>query len=162
MAFTILEVHHTGLTVRDIEASLAFWRDVMGFAVLYRATRTGAFAAEVTGVPRAEIAIAVLQAPGHRIELLEYRAPGDRAHLRPRPCDIGSLHLAFDVDDLNAALAVIAARGWTVAGAPQVVESGTRAGTRVVYLHDPDGTTIELMQPPRTTEPRDRAAPLRA
>ena len=148
MAFSILASHHTGITVRDMDASLAFWRNVMGFPLLYRATRVGRFAAEVTGVPLAEIDIAVLQAPGHKIELLHYRAPADRAHLRPRPCDLGSLHLAFDVDDLDAAVAAVSAHDWVMAGEPQVVEGGSRAGTRLVYLSDPDGTTIELMQPP--------------
>ena len=33
---------------------------------------------EITGVPGAEISIAVLKAPGHKIELLEYLAPADR------------------------------------------------------------------------------------
>ena len=146
--FNILHVHHTGITVRDIEQSLAFWRDVLGFRLQYRARRTGRFAEEVTGVPEAEIEIAVLLAPGHHIELLQYIAPGDRQHLRPRACDLGSVHIAFDVDHLDAALNHIAAHGWTAVGAPQTIAGGARNGTRVVYVRDPDGTTIELMQPP--------------
>lgn len=147
-AFTILRADHTGITVRDLERSLAFWHGVLGFELLLRARRSGAYAAEVTGVPGAAIDIAVLLAPGHKIELLQYLLPDGREHLRPRPCDVGSLHLAFDVDDLDAVLARIAAAGWTAVGEPQVVAEGARRGTRVVYARDPDGTTIELMQPP--------------
>ena len=146
--FKILQADHTGITVRDLEASLAFWQDVLGFRLQYRARRTGSFAEEVTGVPEAEIEIAVLLAPGHHIELLQYLAPGDRQHLRPRACDVGSLHIAFHVDDLDAALAHIAAHGWAPVGCPQTIAGGARAGTRVVYIRDPDGTTLELMQPP--------------
>jgi catechol 2,3-dioxygenase-like lactoylglutathione lyase family enzyme len=145
--FKILQADHTGITVRDLDASLAFWHDVLGFKLMYRARRSGAFAEQVTGVPGAEIEIAVLLAPGHKIELLHYLAPADRAHLKPRPCDVGSLHLALDVDDLDGAVRHIATVGWSAAGTPQTIEGGARNGTRVVYLRDPDGTTIELMQP---------------
>jgi catechol 2,3-dioxygenase-like lactoylglutathione lyase family enzyme len=148
LPFKILQADHTGITVRDIEASLAFWHDVLGFKLLYRARRMGAFAEEVTGVAEAEIDIAVLLAPGHKIELLQYIAPCHREHLRPRACDIGSVHVAFDVDNLDAVLAHIKASGWTAVGDPQIVAGGARNGTRVVYVRDPDGTTIELMQPP--------------
>ena len=147
-SFKILQSDHTGITVRDLEASLAFWQGVLGLRLLYRARRTGCFAEAVTGVPEAEIEIAVLLAPGHKIELLQYYAPNERQHLKPRSCDIGSVHVAFDVDDIEAAIAAIAASGWTAVGQPQVIAGGTRSGTRVVYVRDPDGSTIELMQPP--------------
>ncbi len=146
--FKILQADHTGITVRDLERSLTFWRDVLGFKLVARARRTGTYAADVTGVPGAEIAIAILLAPGHKIELLHYLLPEGREHLRPRPCDLGSIHLAFDVDDLDAVLARVAASGWAAVGAPQVVAEGARAGTRVVYVRDVDGTTLEFMQPP--------------
>lgn len=146
--FKILQADHTGITVRDIEASLAFWHDVLGFKLLYRARRTGTFAEEVTGVPEAEVEIAVLLGPGHKIELLQYIAPLHRAHLRPRSCDVGSVHIAFDVDNLEAVLTHIAASGWRAVGIPQTIAGGARAGTRVVYVRDPDGTTLEFMQPP--------------
>ena len=146
--FKILQADHTGITVRDMEASLVFWRDTLGFKLLYRAHRGGAYAAEVTGVPGAEIDIAVLLAPGHKIELLHYLAPAGHEILEPRPCDLGSVHLAFDIDDLDAALVHLAASGWTAVGTPQTIADGARAGTRVVYVRDPDGTTLEFMQPP--------------
>ena len=146
--FKILQAHHTGITVRDIDASLAFFHDVLGFKLQYRARRTGPYAEKVTGVPEAEMEIAVLLAPGHHIELLQYIAPGGRQHFRPRSCDIGSVHLAFDVDDLDAALAAIARHGWAAVGEPQTIAGGARNGTRVVYVRDPDGTTLELMQAP--------------
>lgn len=144
--FRLLQVDHTGITVRDLDASLAFWCEVLGFELLYRAHRAGDFAAGVVGVPGAEILIAVVQGFGHKIELLQYLAPADRAAHAPRPCDLGSLHLCFIVDDLDAARETLAARSWTMDGTPRVMEGGTRPGARLVYLRDPDGTTIELVQ----------------
>jgi catechol 2,3-dioxygenase-like lactoylglutathione lyase family enzyme len=145
--FRIIATDHTGFTVSNIERSLAFWRDVLGFELSHRAHHTGDLAAKVTGVPGAEILIAVLKAPGHRIELLEYLAPPDRKHLEPRPCDVGSVHVAITVDNLDAVLSTIAASGWTAAGQPQTLVSGPNTGRRIVYVRDPDGTTIEFMQP---------------
>jgi glyoxylase I family protein len=147
-AFHILGADHTGITVANLERSLVFWRDVLGFELSHRAHHTGVMASEVNGVPGAEISLAVLKAPGHRIELLEYHAPADRARVEARPCDVGSVHVAFTVDDLDAVLRAMVANGWRLAGQPQTLSSGPNAGKRVIYVRDPDGTTIELMQPP--------------
>ena len=148
-SFRIIAADHTGITVTNLERSLAFWRDVLGFELSHRAHQTGELAAEITGVAGAEIQLAVLKTPtGHKIELLEYLAPADRKHLRPQPCDIGSAHIALTVDDLDAVLSAIAPFGWNSGGNPQTLQSGPNAGRRVVYVRDTDGTTIEFMQPP--------------
>src|ERR1700719_1845928 len=147
-AFRIISADHTGITVANLERSLAFWRDVLGFELSHRAHHTGDLASEVTGVPGAEISIAVLKSPGHRIELLEYHAPPDRKRAHLRPCDVGSVHIAFTVDNLDSVLSTIAGSDWRAVGKPQVLKTGPNAGKRVIYVRDPDGTTIEFMQPP--------------
>ena len=151
--FRIIAADHTGITVSSLERSLAFWRDVLGFELSHQAHQTGELAAEITGVTGAEILIAVLKTPtGHKIELLEYLAPPERKSVDLRPCDVGSVHVALTVDDLDAVLSAIAASGWKSAGQPQTLRSGPNAGKRVVYVRDPDGTTIEFMQPPPATD----------
>jgi glyoxylase I family protein len=150
MSFRIIAADHTGITVSNLERSLVFWRDVLGFELSHRAHQTGELASEITGVPGAEISLAVLKAPGHKIELLEYLAPPDRKeHVDLRPCDVGAAHVAFAVDNLDAVLNTIAASGWKTAGKPQTLQTGPNAGKRVVYVRDPDGTTVEFMQPPQ-------------
>jgi glyoxylase I family protein len=149
--FRIIAADHTGITVSNLERSLAFWRDVLGFELSHRTHQTGELASKITGVAGAEISLAVVKTPGgHKIELLEYHAPPDRKQEADlRPCDVGSAHIALTVDDLDAVLKTIAASGWAAAGTPQTLQSGPNAGKRVVYVRDPDGTTIEFMQPPR-------------
>jgi catechol 2,3-dioxygenase-like lactoylglutathione lyase family enzyme len=148
-AFRIIGADHTGITVSNLERSLAFWREVLGFEFSHTAHQKGEMAQEITGVEGAEIKLAVLRAPGgHKIELLEYLAPADRKHTDIRPCDVGSVHIALLVHDLDAVLERIAASDWKAAGKPQTLQSGPNAGKRVVYVRDPDGTTIELMQLP--------------
>lgn len=149
MAFTVRAAEHTGITVTDLDRALAFWRDTLGFPLSHQGRLTGDFAAGVTGVEGADISLAVVVAPGgHRVELLQYHAPPSRTRMRPRPCDVGSVHLALTVDDLDAVLEAAAGAGWRSAGPPQEMAEGPRAGTRFAYLHDTeDGTTLELIQP---------------
>ena len=146
--FRIISADHTGITVSNLEKSLGFWRDVLGFEFSHTAHQTGELAEEITGIPGAEIKLAVLKAPGgHKIELLQYLAP-DRKLATVRPCDVGFEHVALLVDDLDAVLKNIVDSGWKSAGKPQTLTTGPNAGKRVVYVRDQDGTTIELMQPP--------------
>ena len=145
--FRIMSADHTGITVSNLERSLAFWRDVLGFEFSHTAHQKGELAKEITGVEGAEIKLAVLKTPGgHKIELLEYLAPAGRKRGNLRPCDVGSVHVALLVEDLNAALDRIVVSGWKAAGQPQILTNGPNAGKRVVYVRDPNGTTIELMQ----------------
>lgn len=149
--FRILSADHTGITVSNLERSLTFWRDVLGFELSHTAHQTGKMASEITGVEGAELRLAVVKTPGgHKIELLEYRAPSDcKQNVDLRPCDVGHVHVALIVDDLDTILGAIRASGWKAAGKPQTLQSGPNAGKRVVYVRDPDGTTIEFMQPPK-------------
>jgi glyoxylase I family protein len=148
-SFRILAADHTGITVSNLERSLAFWRDVLGFEFSHTAHQKGELAKEITGVDGAELKLAVLKTPGgHKIELLEYLAPADRKPANLRPCDVGSVHVALLVEDLDVVLKQIAAAGWKAAGKPQTLTKGPNAGKRVVYVRDPDGTTIEFMEVP--------------
>ena len=150
----ILAADHTGITVSNLERSLKFWRDVLGFELSHTAHQTGEMANEITGVQGAEIKLAVVKAPGgHKIELLVYLAPVERKwNVNLRPCDVGFVHVALIVDDLDAILSAINASGWKAAGKPQTLRSGPNAGKQVVYVRDPDGITIEFMQPPETVD----------
>ena len=123
---------------------------MLGFELSHTAHQKGELAQEITGVEGAEIKLAVLKAPGgHKIELLEYVAPADRKRASLRPCDVGHVHVALIVDDLDAVLQKVTAAGCKAAGQPQTLTAGPNAGKRVVYVRDPDGTTIEFMQLPK-------------
>ncbi len=151
-SFRIIAADHTGITVSNLERSLKFWQNVLGFEFSHRVHQASEMASQITGVAGAEIKLAVVKAPGgHKIELLEYLAPPDRKQgVDLRPCDVGSVHVALTVDNLDAVLSKIAASGWKAAGKPETLKSGPNAGKRVVYVRDPDGTTIEFMQQKET------------
>src|SRR5881398_4162319 len=119
--FKVIAADHTGITVSNLERSLEFWQNVLGFEFSHRAHQTSKMASEITGVPGAEIKLAVVKAPGgHKIELLEYLAPAERkGHVGLRPCDVGFVHVALVVDDLDAILSSINTSGWKASGKPQ-------------------------------------------
>jgi catechol 2,3-dioxygenase-like lactoylglutathione lyase family enzyme len=146
--FRVLSADHTGITVSNLERSLAFWRDVLGFELSHTAHQSGEMARQITGVKDAELKLAVVKAPGgHKIELLEYMAPADRNQKgNLRPCDVGHVHVALVVENLDPLLERIATSGWWGAGTPQKLTAGPNAGKRVIYVRDPDGTTIEFME----------------
>lgn len=145
---TVLATDHTSFTVADLDRSLAFWRDVMGFEVSGIVEPDPRFAADLTGLAGARARIAFVFAPGHKLELIEYRHPPGRDGPPPRPCDPGFAHVAFQVADIEAAAAAITAAGWQTMGGIETVPTGPRRGGRVVYLRAPDGVAVELMQAP--------------
>src|SRR5437764_14649168 len=107
MSFRIIAADHTGITVSNLERSLAFWRDVLGLELSHRPHQTGELASEITGVAGAEILSAVVNRYVHKIELLEYLAPAARKRMALRPCDVGSVHVALTVDNRGALLHTI-------------------------------------------------------
>jgi catechol 2,3-dioxygenase-like lactoylglutathione lyase family enzyme len=147
--YTILGTNHTSFTVSDLDRSVAFFTEALGFELLHRGGRDPRMIEAVVGVPGADIEVAYIQAPGHRLELIEYRGPADRGRVDSRPCDTGFAHVAFDVDDIDAALAAAAPYGFEPLSPPQDLAYGPNKGGRVVYTRDADGVTVEYIEPPR-------------
>lgn len=146
--FRVVGTNHTSFTVSDLDRSVAFFTEALGFALLHRGPRDPAMIGRVVGVPGADIEVAYVQGPGHRLELIEYKAPADRGRVESRPCDAGFAHVAFDVDDIDAALAAAAAHGVKPLSEPQDLHTGPNKGGRVVYTRDSDGVTVEFIQHP--------------
>ena len=146
--FRVLETNHTGFTVADLERTVAFFRDVLGYEVLSFEPRHPEHIQHVTAIEGAEITVAYVRGPGHVLELMEYGGPADRGHVRPRPCDAGFAHIALIVDDLDAAIAACEAHGVGALATPLVMGRGPNKGNRIVYLRDPDGFAIELISRP--------------
>ena len=121
---------YTGLRVRDMDASLRFYTGILGMAVVDRREKTEPTSGEVVG----------LRSPGsdQLLELNWYRE-GTRfgtAYSNGEDLD----HLAFEVDDLDAALRELEAQGVRV-----VVRPGDVGGWREAFVLDPNGIWIELL-----------------
>ena len=81
-------IHHTGLTVADMDRSLRFWRDAMGMEVVFQQEKAGGYLEAIVGEPGAHVLMAHLAfgGEGPRIELFQYLAPSGGQH-RLRPAD---------------------------------------------------------------------------
>ena len=147
-AFKVLATNHTSFTVSDLDRTVGFFVDGLGFELISRAPRDVAIVSRITGVAGADIDVAYVQGPGHRLELIQYRAPDQRGRVRSLPCDMGFAHIAFDVDDIDAAIAASKPHGVVPIGAPVAIDKGPNKGGRVAYLRDPDDVTIEFNETP--------------
>jgi catechol 2,3-dioxygenase-like lactoylglutathione lyase family enzyme len=146
MNATIVGTNHTSFTVSDLDRSIALFRDGLGFEVTSKAPRDPRLVSAITGVPGADVVIAYVRGPGHSLELIQYRGPDGRAAVRPRPCDTGFAHVAFNVLDVDAALAAVKPHGVEPIAAPVAIDQGPNTGRRVVYTRDPDGICIEFIE----------------
>jgi len=148
-SFKVLGTNHTSFTVSNMDRTVAFFTDALGFEVISRAPRDSAIIERVTGVKGAQIEVTYIQGPGHRLELIQYLAPADKGRVRSLPCDTGFAHIAYDVDDIDAAIAASEPHGVLPIGDPVAIDKGPNKGGRVVYLRDPDDVTIEYIERPR-------------
>ena len=149
MSFRVLGTNHTSFTVSDLERSIAFLRDCLGFKVVSKAPRDPALVSRITGVEGADMMIAFLKAPGHTLELIEYRAPATKGKVISRPCDTGFAHVAFNVDDAQAAVDAASGYGVKPISPPVTIDQGPNKGRKVVYVRDWDGVTFEFIEAAR-------------
>jgi catechol 2,3-dioxygenase-like lactoylglutathione lyase family enzyme len=148
-------IHHTGLTVSDLDRSLRFWRDALGMEVVMRQEKEGGYLARVVSEPEAHVRMAHLVFPGTegpRVELFQYLAPDAAAH-RLRPPEVGFAHICLACEGIEELLEALTAAGGSAYSDVADVDTGANAGSRCVYVRDPDGHTIELFElPPRREE----------
>jgi catechol 2,3-dioxygenase-like lactoylglutathione lyase family enzyme len=145
----ITGLHHFAISCSDADRSIAFYRDNFGLELVAdRVVEAGGYVEAVTGVAGARVRIVHLRGYGFNLELLEYTEP--RGDTRSRePNHAGSAHICFVVDDVDATCDALRAKGIKVRsrdGRPQVVTGGPNDGGKCVYLEDPDGNPVELVQ----------------
>jgi catechol 2,3-dioxygenase-like lactoylglutathione lyase family enzyme len=145
--YRVLGTNHTSFTVSSLDSAIAFFSDVLGFRQTSRAPRAPQLIQTLSGIAGADIEVAYLQAPGHAIELIEYKGPADRGRVEARVCDVGAAHIAFDVDDVDAAVAAAARYDVRPMGGTLVIGAGPNKGGKAAYLRHPDGIFMEFIQP---------------
>lgn len=146
----ILKPHHTGIQVRDLETSVRFYRDILGFELIFQWNPQAEYIRTITGYPEADIHAAVLRMPNSEVflEILEYRnvvkAPVDTRTANP-----GTAHMAFFTDDCDGLFAELVAKGVQYVNPPVTPTIGPNKGGRAVYMIDPDGIRVEFIQTAR-------------
>ena len=147
----VIGLLHGGVTVSDMDASLAFYHDGLGLPLILDAIQDAPYLHETLDLPFTEmrkVLLGVPGVPGNMVELLEYRGL-ERMAAGARPCDPGSGHICLQVRDAAAAFARMTGLGYRSRSASIVdVTSGVNAGGRIAYFADPDGFWVELLERP--------------
>ncbi|TQV82630.1 VOC family protein [Exilibacterium tricleocarpae] len=149
---------HVSLTVADLDATIAFYTEVMGAEVNYR---MGPFdAAEIppledgrdwtdahVNVKGARLEIAMLRLTDNlNMELFQYQLPKTAAKVPPKNCDVGSRHLCLEVDHIDLAIDYLVERGCRAMAGPITMEDGPCAPSKSWYILDPFGNQLELVE----------------
>jgi methylmalonyl-CoA/ethylmalonyl-CoA epimerase len=126
--------HHCGISVPDLEASIAWYRDMLGFSVIKRQT---------LDVVSAKIAF--LKHGEFLIELFEIKdaspLPDDRRHPNRDICTHGTKHIAFSVDNVPKFIDSLKKRGVDIA--MDVNMMGDKA---MAFIRDNSGNLIEIVE----------------
>lgn len=125
----IRAIHHVAIICSDYPRSKAFYTDTLGLKIVH----------EVYREARDSWKLDLEVAPGVQIELFSFPSPPARVS---RPEAQGLRHLAFAVDDVDAAVADLTARG--VVCEPIRVDEYT--GRRFTFFADPDDLPLELYE----------------
>jgi catechol 2,3-dioxygenase-like lactoylglutathione lyase family enzyme len=145
---------HTGITVPDMAQAVDFLTNVVGCEKAMSfgpfADDKGTFMQDLLGVdPKAVIKeITLLRCGfGSNLELFEYTAP-DQKDMTPKNSDIGGYHIAFYVDDVQAAKDYLEGKG-VATRIVLPVGDGPAAGQTVMYFQAPWGLQFEAISYPQ-------------
>jgi glyoxylase I family protein len=133
---------HVGLTVRNLEASVRFYRDVAGMTVESDFALVNGGFSKLTRNPTAAIKVVHLRAGPFQLQLVEYTAGGGTAQSIHHN-NIGSPHMSFNVEDVEAKYREVQAQPWAKI-ISDIVEVVPRV--RSFYAEDPDGVPVEFIQ----------------
>lgn len=122
-------IHHIAIIVSNYEISKIFYTEVLGFKIFRESYRA----------ERLSYKLDLILNDAIQIELFSFPSPPPRVS-RPEAC--GLRHLAFSVDDLDASIEYLQAKGVIL----EAIRVDEFTGKRFVFFSDPDGLPIEIME----------------
>ena len=145
---SITKVHHHGFTVRDVDRSVEFYRDVLGLELVRISERANLPSYDaILGYPGVKLRIAILRHPVNEflLELVQYVHPPGQVRSQENRF-VGAAHVAFEVDDVDAMYERLTQAGGEAINPPTDVIRDGRRVARAMYALDPDGISIEMFQ----------------
>lgn len=138
-------IHHIALSIKDMDRSLAFYRDLLGLEVAMDkswedAGETGDKILRVKGTAARQV---MLKCGDVMVELFQFNRPEPAPMAEDRPViDRGITHLCFDVKDVDAEYERLSKAGVIFHCEPQNLGSNCRT----TYGRDPDGNVVEFQE----------------
>lgn len=140
----IKKMEHVGIVVDDLEAAVEFFVE-LGLEPGGKAQVEGSWVDRIIALDGTKAELAMLQAPdGHgEIELVKFHSPPTQSGDPHAPANApGIRHLAFLVEDIDAVVAGLRARGTELVGELVRYEDSYR----LCYVRGPEGIIIELAE----------------
>jgi catechol 2,3-dioxygenase-like lactoylglutathione lyase family enzyme len=135
---------HVGIVVDDLPAATEFFVQ-LGLELRGEASLEGPVVDRIVGLESVRTDVAFLQTPdGHgRLELIKFRAPPHQGDDRDAAANApGIRHVAFAVEDIEAVVAGLRARGGELVGELERYEDSYR----LCYVRGPEGIIVELAE----------------
>lgn len=141
----IKEVRHVGITVTDIEKSLKFYKDFLGFEENRIMNESGKHIDNMLSLENVNVKTVKLSLHNTitLVELLEFRSHPKKAEENLSITRIGTSHFALTVENLDQIYQDWKKRGIEFNSEPQISPDGY---AKVVFCHDPDRNSIELVE----------------
>lgn len=138
---------HFGITVTDPERSMRFYCDMLGFKRVSKLMVSDENSIKLTGLEHLDLHSYFVEREGVRIELMHYISPGYEKGSVARPMNrLGLAHIALRVEGLAQMLKDLEAAGYDIMQDSLVEDA--QLGVGVVYVLDPDGVRVELIELP--------------
>ena len=137
-------MEHVGIVVDDLAAATEFFVE-LGLKLLGEGRVEGRWVDRIVGLDGVRADIAMLQTPdGHgRLELTKFHTPPAQGGDRHAPANTrGIRHVAFAVEDIDAVVAGLRARGAQLVGEVERYEESYR----LCYVRGPEGIIVELAE----------------
>ena len=137
----------TGFVVKDMEASIKFYAEVLGMRIAGRVEREGEFVEQVLAFPGAHVTGGFVDmGAGHQLELLQYLTPASGENNLNRN-DLGASHVAFLVEDLDKFYEETSQKGIRYNNPPaSMFDDNGKLSRKQAYAQDPDGNWLEFIE----------------
>jgi lactoylglutathione lyase len=142
---TIQSFSHVALRVSELERSLRFYRDGLGFREVSRIELEGGPTAQMLNAPQAALSAIFLERDGTMLELQQLTFP-DRRELSTPDVGLGWSHIGLRVADVGKVAEELCALGGHVIESSRYQDS--ELGSHVLFVSDPDGARVELIELP--------------
>jgi catechol 2,3-dioxygenase-like lactoylglutathione lyase family enzyme len=146
----VQSIDHVCFSVSDLERSIGFYTHLLGAGPESRVEYTAPHDQVVTGYSPLHMSAAYFRLPGGvLLELFQYHEPAAVPAPSSETYVVGNAHLGIVVDDLDEAYRHLQGTGATFrSDGPVRIEGGAHEGARSMYVRDPDGITIEVLELP--------------
>jgi catechol 2,3-dioxygenase-like lactoylglutathione lyase family enzyme len=140
----MITIRHVGISVIDIDVSVLFYRDLLGFKIVKDVIEEGDYIDNFSGVKGIRVRVVKMSdGNGGLIELLKYLSHDSGTINRKGIVDAGISHFALTVKNLEKLYDEMRKVGVDFNAPPQLSPDGY---AKVTFCNDPDGNLIELVE----------------